>query len=103
MGETSRRLVWTPIAQKDLRENYFARVASLDIADGILQEINQSASRLPDRPYLGRAREEVRPGLRGLLTQPYTIFYRVTDATVEVVRVLHERRDFPAVLRKEDG
>jgi plasmid stabilization system protein ParE len=62
MVETSRRLVWTPIAQKDLREiwSYFARVASLDIADGILQEINQSASRLPDRPYLGRAREEVR-------------------------------------------
>jgi plasmid stabilization system protein ParE len=40
--------------------------------------------------------------MRGVLAQPYTVFYRITDTTVEVVRVLHERRDFPAALSKDD-
>jgi plasmid stabilization system protein ParE len=42
------------------------------------------------------------PGLRGLLAQPYTVFYRITEPCIEIVRVLHERRDFPAVLKKDE-
>jgi toxin ParE1/3/4 len=72
-------------------------------ADKILHEIDQAAARLVDRPRLGRPRDEVKPGLRGLLAQAYTIFYRLTDPDVEIVRVLHERRDFPAILRKDEG
>jgi plasmid stabilization system protein ParE len=45
------------------------------------------------------ARDDVMPGLRAVLVHPYTVFYRVTDSTVEIVRVLHERRDFSAVFR----
>jgi plasmid stabilization system protein ParE len=32
---------------------------------------------------------------------PYTVFYRVTDASAEIVRVLHGRRNFPAIFSKE--
>jgi plasmid stabilization system protein ParE len=39
-------------------------------------------------------RNDVAPGLRSVLSKPYVIFYRVDDARVEVVRVLHERRNF---------
>jgi plasmid stabilization system protein ParE len=41
------------------------------------------------------------PGLRFVLVHPYTLFYRVTDGTAEIVRVLHERRNFSGVFRKE--
>ena len=37
------------------------------------------------------------------MVHPYTLFYRVVDGSVEVVRVLHERRDFAAVFPKKDG
>ena len=55
-----------------------------------------------DRPLSHRARDEIMPGLRSLLVHPYTIFYRMTGGGVEVVRVLHERRNFAAILSKEE-
>jgi plasmid stabilization system protein ParE len=39
--------------------------------------------------------------LRSILVRPYAVIYRVNDDAVEVVRVLHERRDLPTVLKKE--
>ncbi|MGV1013625.1 MAG: type II toxin-antitoxin system RelE/ParE family toxin [Methyloceanibacter sp.] len=104
MAEANKKLVWAPKAKQDLRNiwDYFARVASAEIADKILHEIDQSASRLSSRPYLGRPRDEVMPGLRGVLVQPHTVFYRITNSNVEIVRVLHERRDFAAALREDE-
>jgi toxin ParE1/3/4 len=104
MAEAINRLIWAPKAKHDVRNiwAYYARVASPDIADGVLREIEQSTARLADKPYLGRPRADVIPGLRSVLAQPYLIFYRLTDSSVEIVRVLHERRDFPAILRKDE-
>lgn len=104
MAGTSRSVVWAPRAAKDLRDiwAYYARVASPDIADKILREIHLAAARLIDRPQLGRPRDEVKPGLGGVLAQPYTVFYRLTDTAIEIVRVLHERRDFASVLKKDE-
>lgn len=105
MAGTSRRLVWSPSAGRDLRRiwRYFARVASEEIADRLLREIAEAAGRLADRPYLGRPREELLPGLRSLLAHPHSVFYRVTDDSIEIVPVLHERRDFSAALKKDEG
>jgi len=36
-----------------------------------------------------------------MLVHPYTIFYRVDDHAVEIVRVLHERRDLARVFSKK--
>jgi toxin ParE1/3/4 len=104
MAGTTKRLSWAPRAKEDLNNiwRYYARVASPEIAGKIVREIEHTALRLAERPHMGRPREEVWPGLRGVLAQPYTVFYRVTEAAIEVVRVLHERRDFPAVLKKDE-
>ncbi|HEX2138037.1 MAG TPA: type II toxin-antitoxin system RelE/ParE family toxin [Microvirga sp.] len=101
MPET-RRVVWAPKALQDLRSvwRYYARVASPDIADSLLREIAQTAERLSAQSLRGRARDELNPGLRSVLAHPYTIFYRVRNGTVEIVRVLHERRNFPAFFSK---
>lgn len=99
--ETRRRVVWPPKAKQDLRQiwRYFARVASPDIADKLLREIRDATERAAERPFLRRTRDDVMPGLRAVLVHPYTVFYLVTDSTIEVVRVLHERRDFSAAFR----
>jgi toxin ParE1/3/4 len=81
---------------------YYARVPSPDIADKLLQEIDEAAGRVADRPLLHRARDEVMPGLRSVLVHPYTVFYRTRDAGIEIVRVLHERRDFAAIFSKRE-
>jgi toxin ParE1/3/4 len=42
------------------------------------------------------------PGLRSAIARPYTVFYRIRDDDVDIVRILHERRDFPAIFAKEE-
>jgi toxin ParE1/3/4 len=103
MPKNRRRVVWAPKSKRDLRDvwRYYERVASVEIADKLLREINEAGQRLADQAFMWRARDEVMPGLRSVLVHPYTIFYRVDDGTVEIVRVLHERRDFAAAFAKK--
>jgi toxin ParE1/3/4 len=95
----ARRVIWAPKAEDDLREiwHYFVRVASPETAENLLREITSASVRLGERPFLlGRSRDEVKPGLRSTLVSPHVIFYRVTEMSVEVVRVLHQHQNLPA-------
>jgi toxin ParE1/3/4 len=76
-------------------------VASPEIADQMVREVAEKGELLTDRALLGRARDDVAPGLRSVLRHPYVIFYRVNDGNVEVARVLHGRRNFAAISKKE--
>lgn len=78
MPEADRRVVWAPKAKQDLRNiwRYFTHVASPETADKLLREISLATERLGERPLLGRAREEVLPGLHSVRVHPYAIFYR---------------------------
>ena len=95
----ARRLVWSPQAKRDLIAiwRYYARIASPDIADTVLRDIERVEEAIRRNPLARRVRDELGAGLRSALVSPYTIFYRVQDGDVQVVRVLHERRDFPTV------
>jgi toxin ParE1/3/4 len=42
------------------------------------------------------------PELRSVLVLPYVVFYRVTELSVEIVRVLHGRRDLDAIFEATD-
>lgn len=102
--QRARTLVWAPHAIHDLRAiwRYYARVASAELADRLLREIAAAATRLERDPLPGRDRDELRTGLRSLLVHPHTIFYRIHGDEAQVVRVLHERRDFPAILGESE-
>lgn len=104
MAREHRRVVWSPRSRKDLHAvwRYYERVASPEIADKLLREIDEAGQRLAGEALMWRARDEILPGLRSILVHPYTIFYRVGDRTVEVVRVLHERRDFARIFSKNE-
>ena len=99
MAAEHRRVVWAPRAKRDLREvwRYYARVASPDVADKLLRDINQTGERLGEQALMWRARDDVMPGLRSVAVHPYIIFYRLTQTTVEIARVIHGRRNFTAV------
>ena len=82
---------------------YYARVASPEIADNMLREIGRVVAQLEDHALLWRSRADVMLGLRSVLVHPHIVFYRVRDTTVEVARVLHQRRDFNAIFPKKRG
>jgi toxin ParE1/3/4 len=97
-----RPIDWSPKAKKDLRDiwRYYARTASLEVADRMLRKISVESERIGRHPTPGRERDEF-PGLRRLPVRPYTIFFRITPEKAEVARVLHEERDFPTLLKGE--
>jgi len=100
----NRPVAWAPRAKRDLREIwlYYAHIASTAVADKLLREIARASERVGENPLAWRARDEVLPGLRSAFVHPYTLFYRVRDDDVQIVRVLHERRDFPAIFVKDE-
>ena len=100
----AKRVVWAPVAERDLLDiwAYYARVASTEIADDLLREIDRYAEAIGENPLLSRDRGELAAGLRSVVVRPHVIFFRITTGTVEIVRVLHGRRDFPAIFSPED-
>ncbi len=42
---------------------------------------------------MGRARDDLRPGLRSFPVAQYVILYVIQDEDVEIVRVFHGRQD----------
>ena len=103
MTDKPSRLSWAPRARQDLRDiyRYFAHLASPDVADQLLRDIARAAERLRSRPLLGRPRDEILSGLRSVRVHPYAIFYRIVAGRVQVVRVLHERRNLPETFTRE--
>jgi plasmid stabilization system protein ParE len=91
----AKRLLWSPSSRLDLIEiyGYFSRVASDEVAEQLLLEIEAAVERLKKHPLIGTPRFEILPDLRAAYTHPYTILYRLTNEGVEISRVVHERRE----------
>jgi len=57
---------------------------------------------LEEHPLAGRARDELRLGLRSItVRRPHVVFYRITDNDPEIVRVLDGRRDIDRIFADE--
>jgi toxin ParE1/3/4 len=95
----SLRIVWSTDADTDLEQiwNYLAQQASVARADDQIRKIVAACRLLCDWPLSGQARDGLIPGMRSVVSAPYVIFYRVGTDAVEIVRVLHGRRDIEAV------
>lgn len=74
--------IWLHVAEDDPKT-----------ADRVLEQLDEAASHLAQHPEMGAARDDIRPGLRYQIKGSYLLLYRITAAGVEVVRVVHGRRD----------
>ena len=74
--------IWTHVAEDDAAA-----------ADRVLDRLDEAASHLAHNPQMGPARDDIRPGLRYLVSGSYLLLYRVTDDGIEIVRAVHGRRD----------
>ncbi len=91
---------------------YFTRAAREDLiaiwahiaednpqaADRVLARLEEAASRLADTPQIGPARDDIRPGLRYLVSGSYLLLYRIRVGGIEIVRAVHGRRDLKGLL-----
>jgi toxin ParE1/3/4 len=89
-------IIWLPAARADLLE-IIRYVANDNPQTARRLKAHIEASILPtsEHPYLYRKSERI-PGLREIVAHPnYLIFYRVTAHHIEIVNVVHARREFP--------
>ena len=53
------------------------------------------------QPMMGRARDELAPGVRSFPFGRYVVFYLPLDGGIDVVRVLHGARDIDAAFNPD--
>ncbi len=72
---------------------------SLEPAGLFLDRFATFFSRLAQNPYLGRRRDELRPGYRSFPIGSYVFFYRLVAAEeILVLRVIHAKRDLEEIV-----
>lgn len=107
MAAASRAPVWSQAALADLvgMWGHYAKVAGRLTADKAVRDVGTACRTLETRPFAGRARDEVRPGLRSIAAGPLVVFYRLGRhegaEILEVLRVLDRRKDFEELFASE--
>ncbi len=89
----------SPEAESDL--DAIAAYISADnppAARRLLSSFRATFEVLAATPGVGRGRDDIRPGPRSFPVGEYLVFFRETRGAIELVRVLHGRRDVMRVL-----
>lgn len=97
------RAIFAPAAAADLEAivDYIA-ADNPAAADKVVTRLEDLAAHLAETPGMGRARFDLLPNLRSFRLGRHLLFYRATTGGIEVVRVLHGARDFPALFGAAD-
>ena len=98
-----------PAARADLLRQfeYFLEVANAELAHRFLDAVEAAALRLSEHPRIGALQGSKHPLLQGVRAWPIPefedilCFYVDHEADVEVLRVLHGRRDIVNLLLEE--
>lgn len=90
------RLAWSRAARADLLA--IADYIELDnppAARAVLERIDRQVARLVDHPELGRRGRVAGTRELVIVPYPYIVVYRLAGEAVQVLRVLHQRRQWP--------
>jgi toxin ParE1/3/4 len=92
------RLRFSPRAERDLNEiGDHIKQRNPAAAERWVDLIESKCRSLAEQPGLGRPRRHLRQDLRSFAVGNYIIFYRRIGDGIEIVRVLHGRRDIAAL------
>lgn len=94
------KIKYTPAAVDDMDE-IFSYISQDHItnAEILLERLNGEIVKLADFPNMGSVLSDeentiIQRGYRFIVVQPYLVFYRITDNTIIIHRILHGRRDY---------
>lgn len=95
-----RRVILTEPAESDLEDisYWIAQHAGLDAGRRAIERIVAKFGLIARAPGIGRRRDELVPGCRGLSAGKHLILYRVTRDGLCIIRVLDARRDLDRAL-----
>ena len=86
----------SPRAQTDLDEiwAYTLRHWGIDQTELYIRQICRDIATVAARPMIGRACPEIRAGYYKYQTGSHIFFYSLSNSSINVVRILHQRMDF---------
>jgi toxin ParE1/3/4 len=82
--------------------DYIAQRSGLDQADRFIDKLNNKLVKIAQFPNLGRARDEILPGIRSLSIEQYLILYLPIGENVEIFRVVSGYRDLAGLFTDEE-
>ena len=96
------RVTRRPLAEADVLEiwDYIAD-DGIAAADHWVDRLDKQFQVLAMQPMMGRARDELEPGVRSFPFGRYVVFYLPLDGGIDVVRVLHGARDIDAAFNPD--
>src|SRR5260370_6073091 len=92
----------SPEGEAELDEIWWFIVQSgggVDTARRVVATIAERFHLLAAFPHLGRARDDLRPGIRRFTASDYLILYKVEGEDVLILHVVHGRRNMEVLLR----
>jgi len=91
-------------AQRDLRRiwRYVAEQSGHGRADDLIDRILAVSGLFADQPQAGSSHSELGRAVRSCACGLYLVFYRPRAATIEIIRVIHGRRDVPSAWDEPD-
>ena len=96
------RVTRRPLAEADVLEiwDYIAD-DGIAAADRWVDRLDKQFRVLAMQPMMGRARDELAPGVRSFPFGRHGVFYLPLDGGIDVVRVLHGARDIDAAFNPD--
>jgi toxin ParE1/3/4 len=83
----AREILRTPRARLDLVEIWsFIADDNEAAADRVLDRIQRLLEMLADNPHAGRARPELSPDLRSIITGNYVLYYTASESVIVLIR-----------------
>jgi toxin ParE1/3/4 len=74
----------------------FISASSPVYAEGVIHRIESRLQLLREQPAMGKATPAMPdPSVRELVVSPYRVFYRVLPDCIEILAILHGRREGP--------
>jgi len=92
----------TSAARLDLLQiwNYLAELASVDVADAMLSDLESAMMKLSDRPGIGHRRDDItRRDLRFYLVHRYFVIFRPDSVPLRITRVLHASQNLKKIIK----
>ena len=95
---------WSVPARNDLKQihDYIAKDSKY-YAQNVTQEIVAKTETLTELPEIGRTVPEISdPNIRELIVYSYRLIYEISVAGVEILAIIHGRRDFKSAWEARD-
>lgn len=90
-----KRLVISEAARSDLTSigEYTERVWGRTQKSRYVAALKEGIRKIQRSPAIGRSRADIRPGYLSFTCGRHVVFYRETNDTIEIIRLLHQKMD----------